>query len=185
MGHPVPKFETRDIAIPTDLNLMFPMFYDIVNQYIYYYSNYTLSFYHKQRAFIDKKELFRFGFHILSIAIDPYMKLAFILDSDSSLFVICLRTNFVKLLTQNVTDFEYTYKHSSMSFTKIGQLCFYRFLSHIECSKTDLNVKKFVYYEDYQYYALQLMNHSLIIYEGSNKSLFSSLKVIFNHLLFL
>ncbi|KII60862.1 hypothetical protein RF11_04399 [Thelohanellus kitauei] len=108
MGHPRPKFDIEDASIPPEINLMFPMFYNVMNKCIYYFSNYTISFYQIRRSFIVKTELYRFVFNISSMAIDVYMKLSFILDSSSNLFVLCLRTNFVKLLARNVTDFEYS-----------------------------------------------------------------------------
>ncbi|KII60501.1 VPS10 domain-containing receptor SorCS1 [Thelohanellus kitauei] len=174
MGHHLPKFEPEYVPIPPDVNRTLPFFYDLLNDYIYSVSNYTISSYQKHRDEIYRTELYLLGFNISSLAIDHYMNLSLILDTNSNLFVLCLRTNYAKLLAQNVTDFEYSHNNLSVSLIKSGQICFYRFYSHIECSKTDLDVQKFVYFDDYHYYALHLKNQTLVIYEGSNISLIST-----------
>ncbi|KII72511.1 VPS10 domain-containing receptor SorCS1 [Thelohanellus kitauei] len=107
MGHPMPKIDIQDIIIPPEINLRLPMIYDMVNNYIYHFSHQTVSVYHKHGFLIDKFELFRFGFSISLMTIDHHMNLYIILDSNLNLFVVCLRTNFVKLLAPNVTYFEY------------------------------------------------------------------------------
>ncbi|KII75080.1 hypothetical protein RF11_03152 [Thelohanellus kitauei] len=158
---------------PYNINRMFPMIVDMVNRDIHYYSDDTLSVYIHNRYKLNKREKYKFGFNISSMEIDHYLDLMLILDTKNNLFALCLKTNFLKLLSRNVTDFQYSHhnlyglnKTRSASFTKPSQLCFYRFDSHIECLKTDLAVKKFVYYVDYKYFVLLLKNQTLIVYEG-------------------
>ncbi|KII67507.1 hypothetical protein RF11_01663 [Thelohanellus kitauei] len=108
LGNPLPKFETRNIAIPNDIDRMFPMFYDIVNRYIYYGDINIISVYQQIDDKMDKTEQFRFEFYVSSISVDHYMNLSFILDANENLWALCLWTRFIRLLARNVTDFEYS-----------------------------------------------------------------------------
>ncbi|KII72828.1 VPS10 domain-containing receptor SorCS1 [Thelohanellus kitauei] len=173
MGDPLPKFITVNTSLPNDINPMFPMVVDMVTKFIFYYSNDTISLYLNRDYNFNKIELYSFSFKIKSIAIDHFLDLLFILDLNHTFFVISMKTNFVKLLAENVTDFEYSNSNLSVSFNKPGQLCFYRFDSNIKCSQTYLDVKKFIFYEEHGYSGLLIRNHTLLIYEVLKTNLIS------------
>ncbi|KII62302.1 hypothetical protein RF11_03344 [Thelohanellus kitauei] len=185
MGDPMPKFMTDQLFIPDDINPRFPIVVNMVNEYTYYYFNHTIYRYIEREMDTDKTELYRLAFNISSMAIDHYLDLLFILDTNNNLFVISMKTNFVKLLAPNVTDFEYSNNNlyalpnlRSITFTKPSQICLYHLDSYIECSATDLDVIKFKVDEEYGYISLILQNRSLLIYQDLKMNLKISQQVI-------
>ncbi|KII73244.1 hypothetical protein RF11_03645 [Thelohanellus kitauei] len=139
---------------------------------------------HKDDIF-SKHELYEFGFNILSIEMDHHRNFVVILDSNQNLFVLCIKSNFVKLLSQNVNNFYYSphnlyglLKIRSFSFIKNENICFYRLFRHVECMKSDFDVMKFVYSEDFHSFLLLLRKKTLLVYEGMNIQFIKTTKAV-------
>ncbi|KII60550.1 hypothetical protein RF11_06550 [Thelohanellus kitauei] len=176
MGNPFSKCERQLLSMPSKIKRLIPKSVDMLKRDIYYFKHHTLSVYKRKYDIFDTIDLYEFGFTVSSMAVDHHKNLLLILDSSHNLFVLCLKTNFLKLLAENVTDFEYSPNNLSMSFNTHEQICFYRFYLFIKCYQTDLEVKKFVYYEVSYPYALLLRNQTLLVYHGIDINLIKTQK---------
>ncbi|KII71015.1 hypothetical protein RF11_15103 [Thelohanellus kitauei] len=180
IGNPWPKFRKQFLLIPYKMNPTYPMSIDMVNRDVYYFFDHTLLVYKHKDDIFSKHELYEFGFNILSIEMDHHRNFVVILDSNQNLFVLCIQSNFVKLLAPNVNDFYYSPHNLSISFIKNEQLCFYRFYLGIECFITDFDVMKFMYSEDFEYYLLLLRNKTLLVYEVMKIKFIKTTKAVIN-----
>ncbi|KII73725.1 hypothetical protein RF11_11023 [Thelohanellus kitauei] len=112
-GQIFPQTIFKKINRPEFANLDYPTTFEAVQSEIYYYFNNTLSQFRTMNGTYRGagNEMFRFEADISSMAIDHHFNLLFVLDTDKNLFVIFLESNYLKLVAQNVSHFQYMPNH--------------------------------------------------------------------------
>ncbi|KII74260.1 hypothetical protein RF11_05735 [Thelohanellus kitauei] len=108
-GHylPNPKFNEYSLTMKMTEDRQFA--YDVNNKVMYLYVlRWVWCYEEKNGSFThDPHALYRLGFHVVSMAHDYSKSLLFLLDNYTRLFVISLQDNYIKLLTRDVTSFQF------------------------------------------------------------------------------
>ncbi|KII73719.1 hypothetical protein RF11_11017 [Thelohanellus kitauei] len=112
-GQIFPQTMFKKIQRPELANLDYPTTVEGIQSEIYHYFNHTISqFKTMDGTYRDSGiQLFRFEADISSMAIDHHFNLLFVLDTYKNLFVIFLESNYLKLVGQNVSHFQFMPNH--------------------------------------------------------------------------
>ncbi|KII61883.1 Vacuolar protein sorting/targeting protein 10 [Thelohanellus kitauei] len=164
-GGYLPASEFIKNSLPMRISAKNAITYDPRSKAIYLFLIHTIyRFDDKTNNFTsDKTSLYRLSFGIVSMAYDYWNTLLFFLDTHSRLFVISLTDNYIKLLSSNVTSFQFHMSSLAISFSTFNQICYYRMFWNIICFDAEMNIRKYVYSPESQYHFVLLQNNTLFI----------------------
>ncbi|KII72850.1 Vacuolar protein sorting/targeting protein 10 [Thelohanellus kitauei] len=108
-GHYIPAAFIKTYLLPRGIRKNDVICYDKKGKAIYLSKNRMIYRYNQNKGRFKSSEtsLYRLGFHIVSMAFDSSNSLLIILDNYYRLFVISIEYNYIKLLSGDVTDFQY------------------------------------------------------------------------------
>ncbi|KII61119.1 Vacuolar protein sorting/targeting protein 10 [Thelohanellus kitauei] len=169
-GHYLPASSFNNHSLPITINDNYPISYDISSKTIYlFYNNMIFRFYENNGSFTDNEtSLYRLDFDVVSLTYDYLNSLLFILDTNRRLFVISFQTNYIKLLSRDVTAFRYHTNTLAVSFATTDQICYYILYSNINCLDSESDIKKYVYSPESQFHIWLLHNNTLFVSRHSN-----------------
>ncbi|KII65865.1 hypothetical protein RF11_04964 [Thelohanellus kitauei] len=168
-------------SLPMNITRDTPISYDLNRKEIYVYDNhifYRLN--ETNRTFSSENiSLYQFGFDVISIQYDYLNSQMFVLDVNHRLFVVSLKTNYIKLLSQNVTSFKFHLDSLSIDYITDDKICYYTLYSTIICLDINLKIKKFIYSPKSKLHIILLDNSTLFVTKYSSVDNSINYEVIF------